>query len=88
VRDEIREALRGGESVESIRARIESRFGAQVIGVPTSLLGWMIPIVVLAAGACALVFALRRAVSRDGALPHVSSDDVARLEQELRDVDT
>src|SRR5262245_26318569 len=63
VRDEIRTALRGGESVESIRTRIESRFGSQVIGVPTTLLGWSIPIVVLAAGAVALAFALRRAVT-------------------------
>jgi len=87
VRDEIRAALRDGESVDSIRARIESRFGAQVIGVPTTLLGWMIPVVVLAAGAIVLVFALRRAVSRPGALPRVSSDVAARLEQELRDVE-
>ena len=82
VRDEIREALRQGEPVDSIRARIESRFGAQVIGVPTSLLGWMIPIVVLAAGALALVFALRRAVARGDALPRVlRASDAARLER-------
>ena len=87
VRDEIRAALRAGESVDSIRARIESRFGAQVIGVPTTLLGWMIPVVVLAAGAIALVLALRRAVSRPGSLPRVSSDVAARLEQELRDLE-
>jgi cytochrome c-type biogenesis protein CcmH/NrfF len=87
VRDEIREALRGGESVDSIRARIESRFGAQVIGVPTTLLGWLLPIVALAAGALVLVLALRRAVSRPGALPRVSSDVAARLEQELRDLE-
>jgi cytochrome c-type biogenesis protein CcmH/NrfF len=85
VRDEIREALRAGESVDSIRTRIESRFGAQVIGVPTTPLGWLIPIVVLAAGALVLVFALRRAVSRGAAPPRVSSDVAARLEQELRD---
>ena len=87
VRDEIREALRGGESVDSIRTRIESRFGAQVIGVPTTLLGWLLPIAALAAGALVLVLALRRAVSRDGALPQVSSDVAATLEQELRDVE-
>jgi cytochrome c-type biogenesis protein CcmH/NrfF len=87
VRDEIRQALRDGESVDSIRARIESRFGAVVIGVPTTTLGWMIPIAVLAAGALVLVLVLRRAVSRTGALPRVSSDVAARLEQELRDVE-
>ena len=63
VRDEIRAALRGGESPESVRARIEERFGAQVIGVPTTWLGWSIPIAVLVAGALALAFALRRVVA-------------------------
>ncbi len=87
VRDEIREALRAGEPVDAIRARIESRFGAQVIGVPTTTLGWMIPVVMLAAGAIVLVLALRRAVSRPGVLPRVSSDVAERLEQELRDVE-
>jgi cytochrome c-type biogenesis protein CcmH/NrfF len=87
VRDEIREALRAGESVDAIRARIESRFGSQVIGVPTTLLGWMIPVVVLAAGAVVLALALRRAVARPGVTPRVSSDVAARLEQELRDVE-
>jgi cytochrome c-type biogenesis protein CcmH/NrfF len=87
VRDEIRESLRAGEAIDSIRTRIESRFGAQVIGVPTTTLGWMIPIVALAAGALVLVLALRRAVSRGAALPRVSTDVAARLEQELRDID-
>ncbi len=84
VRDEIRTALRGGESAESVRARIESRFGAQVIGVPTTLIGWSLPIVVLVAGAIALAFALRRAVSRTRVEPRIASDVAARLEQELR----
>ena len=51
VREEIRVALRGGEPVDSIRQRIEARFGAAVVGVPTTALGWLIPIVLLAAGA-------------------------------------
>jgi cytochrome c-type biogenesis protein CcmH/NrfF len=84
VRDEIRAALRGGEPVDSVRARIESRFGAQVIGVPTTPLGWAIPIVVLAAGALALGFALRRVVSQTRVEPRIASDVAARLEQELR----
>ena len=84
VRDEIRVALRGGESVDSIRARIESRFGAQVIGVPTTLLGWSIPIVALVAGALVLVFALRRAVAPTRGEPRIAHDVAARLEQELR----
>lgn len=87
VRDEIRQALREGESVDTIRTRIESRFGAQVIGVPTTWLGWLIPIVALAAGALVLVLALRRALSPTSAPPRVSNDVAASLEQELRDVE-
>jgi cytochrome c-type biogenesis protein CcmH/NrfF len=87
VRDEIRESLRAGESVAAIRTRIESRFGDQVVGVPTTLLGWMIPIVALAAGALVLVLALRRAVAHGAAPARPSNDVAARLEQELRDVE-
>ncbi len=84
VRDEIRSSLRAGESVDAIRTRIESRFGAQVIGVPTTWLGWAIPIVVLIAGALALVFALRRAVAPARAAPRIAHDVAERLERELR----
>jgi len=87
VREEIRAALRTGESSDAIRARIEARFGKSVIGVPTSTLGWLIPILLLVAGALALVFVLRRALARPALLPRVSSDVAARLERELHDLE-
>jgi len=87
VREEIREALRAGETADAIRARIEARFGERVIGVPTTTLGWMIPVVMLVAGAVALVFVLRRALARPANPPRVASDVVASLEQELRDLE-
>lgn len=87
VRDEIREALRAGESSDSIRARIEERFGARVVGVPTSLLGWMLPILLLVAGAVVLVLVLRRALARPAPAQRVSSEMVARLTRELRDLE-
>ena len=87
VREEIREALRAGESAEAIRARIEARFGERVIGVPTSTLGWLTPILALVAGAVALVLVLRRMVARPALLPRVSSDVAARLERELHDLE-
>ena len=87
VREEIRDALRAGEPADAIRARLEARFGERVIGVPTTTLGWMIPILMLVAGAAALVFVLRRALARPGLQPRVSSDAMATLEQELRDVE-
>jgi cytochrome c-type biogenesis protein CcmH/NrfF len=87
VRDEIRAALRAGEPVASIRSRIESRFGAAVVGVPTTTLGWALPILMLAAGALVLVFVLRRALARPALHPRVSTDVAARLQRELRDVE-
>jgi cytochrome c-type biogenesis protein CcmH/NrfF len=87
VREEIRDALRAGESADVIRTRIEARFGERVIGVPTSTLGWLIPIVMLVAGALVLVVVLRRALARPGALPRVPSDVAARLERELHDLE-
>jgi len=60
VREEIRAALRAGEAPDSIRERIEARFGQAVVGMPESSLGKALPIVLLAAGAVALVLAARR----------------------------
>ena len=87
VREEIREALRAGESSNAIRARIEARFGARVIGVPTSTLGWLLPIAMLVAGAVLLGLVLRRALARPEFPPRVSAELAARLERELRDVE-
>lgn len=62
VREEIRAALRAGEPAESIRARIEARFGQAVVGLPGSALGRALPVLLLVAGAGALFYALRRLV--------------------------
>jgi cytochrome c-type biogenesis protein CcmH len=87
VRAEIRDALLAGESTEAIRARIEARFGERVIGVPTSTLGWLLPIAILVAGAVVLVLVLRRALARPGLPPRISPVVAARLERELRDLE-
>jgi cytochrome c-type biogenesis protein CcmH/NrfF len=62
VREEIRAALRAGEPPESIRSRIEARFGAAVVGLPQTPLGRALPIALLAVGAGVLAWALRRLV--------------------------
>ncbi len=87
VREEIREALRTGELPAAIRSRIEARFGEKVIGVPTSTLGWSLPIAMLVAGAFVLVLVLRRALARPGTPPRVSPEVAAGLERELRDAE-
>ncbi len=64
VREEIRAALRAGESPGSIRTRIEERFGAAVVGLPETPLGRALPIALLVLGALALAWALRRMVRK------------------------
>ncbi len=66
VRQEIRTRLDAGQSEAEIRGDLEERFGGAVRGVPTSLLGWLLPIAILALGACALGLALRRLLRRQG----------------------
>ena len=58
VREEIRKALGAGESPESVRARIETRFGDRVVGVPRERTGWLLPIAALVAGAGVLALDL------------------------------
>jgi cytochrome c-type biogenesis protein CcmH/NrfF len=88
VRQEIREALAVGEQPDAIRTRIEARFGDHVVGVPRQLLGWLLPILVLCAGAAGLVWVLRRAVQRPAPAARVLSPELeARLARELDDVD-
>ena len=89
VRQEIREALAVGEQPDAIRTRIEARFGDHVVGVPRQLLGWLLPILVLCAGAAGLVWVLRRAVRRPAPAARVLSPELeARLARELDDVDS
>ena len=88
VREEIRDALKQGDSPEQIRSRIEGRFGDHVVGVPRQLLGWLIPILALVAGAAALLWILRRAVSRPAPPTRTLSPEVeARLARELDELD-
>jgi cytochrome c-type biogenesis protein CcmH/NrfF len=88
VREEIRDSLRAGESPDAIRARIEARFGNVVEGMPRDRVRLAIPILVLAAGALALVFVLRAVVRRPRATPAPIPAEVEReLSRELDDVE-
>ncbi|HTO07701.1 MAG TPA: cytochrome c-type biogenesis protein CcmH [Myxococcota bacterium] len=88
VREEIRDALAAGESPDSIRRRIEMRFGDHVIGVPKEGIGWALPIGVLIAGAGLLAVALVRSVQRPRATEAPISPELERdLARELDDVE-
>ena len=88
VRAEIHEALRAGDPPDQVRARIEARFGDHVVGVPRQVLGWLLPILVLIAGAGALAWALRRALRPPSLAERPLSPEVeARLTRELDELD-
>ena len=88
VRQEIRARLAAGEQPDAIRTRIEARFGDHVVGVPRQLLGWLLPILLLVAGAGGLVWVLRRAVQRPAPAARALSPELeARLSRELDDLD-
>ncbi len=83
VRVEILEQIRAGVPPETVRRDLERRFGETVKGIPKSLVGWLVPILVLAGGAVGLVFALRRlssAGSRETGAPGQEE-----IERQLRD---
>jgi cytochrome c-type biogenesis protein CcmH/NrfF len=88
IREEIRAELRAGEQPAEIRAKIEARFGDHVVGVPRERFGWALPILVLAAGAGALTFALRRLLQRPRATPTPIPPEIERqLARELDEVE-
>ncbi len=87
VRVEILERVRAGVPPEKIRSDLELRFGETVRGIPRSALGWLFPVLVLAAGAGALGFALRRLSRRPTTAPGTprSPELEEEIERELRE---
>ncbi|MFQ5513173.1 MAG: cytochrome c-type biogenesis protein CcmH [Myxococcota bacterium] len=80
LREEIRELVDQGVDERTIRERLEARFGDMILGVPRSVLGWVLPGVILALGGAAVMTALRR-LSRRPTTP--SPEDDTKLEEEL-----
>ena len=87
VREEIRKALGAGESPESVRARIETRVGDRVVGVPRERTGWLLPIAALVAGAGVLALVIRRALQPPAASAPIPPEVERELTRELDEVD-
>jgi cytochrome c-type biogenesis protein CcmH/NrfF len=87
VRQEIRDLVDAGVADAEIRTELEGRFGDAVQGVPRSVWGRGLPILVLLAGAAALVWALRRMARRaPGPAPAASARELeSQLDRELRE---
>jgi cytochrome c-type biogenesis protein CcmH len=85
IRAEIARRLEAGESEDEIRDYLVSRFGEEVVLTPSATgvtgLVWVLPVVVVALGAAALVLAFRRWKAR----PSVAvTDDDRELVAEAR----
>ena len=94
VREEIRKALGAGESPESVRARIETRFGDRVVGVPREhpcagdeRRDREPPARALVAGAGVLALVIRRALQPPSASAPIPPEVERELTRELDEVD-
>ena len=88
VRQEIRALVDRGVAEAEIRSMLEARYGDAVRGVPKSLWGWLLPGLILLAGAVALLVALRRlsrAAPPGAALPVAGADLERQLDRELQE---
>jgi cytochrome c-type biogenesis protein CcmH len=86
LREEIRDQLAAGATIDEVRGDLERRFGDQVRAVPRGPLVWGIPILVLLAGAIALAVALRRLSRPQGGQAEAISPELEReIERELRE---
>jgi cytochrome c-type biogenesis protein CcmH/NrfF len=81
LRAEIRGLVDEGVRDEAILERLEARFGDAIVGVPRGTLGWILPGVILLAGAAILVAVLRRLSARQTAEESEAGDP--EPEQEL-----
>lgn len=98
MREEIREQLVAGVSKEAIVASFVERYGLKILSAPPAsgfhLSAWIMPFAVLVGGA----FVLRRVLkswkketarAQDvAAPPEISSEQRARIEEELKDIET
>lgn len=89
VREQIRELLAEGVSESEVRARLEDTYGDAVVGVPRSAVGWLVPALLLVAGAIALFFLVRRLSSSPPSPDTAPPDAPEQLASELdRDLHT
>ena len=90
VREQIRDLLAAGVAESQVRARLEQTYGDAVVGVPRSALGWLLPALLLLAGAGLLVAVLwRLSAAGSGSASDAPADGASRaleaeLERELR----
>ena len=95
LRTEVEGWVTTGLSDEQIKERLVSRFGSEILGVPSAngaaILGWIVPIAVLVAGLVLVMVALTLLISRPKQQLHVvkknssSSDELdLRIEEELK----
>jgi len=91
IKDFIQQRVAKGQSEQQILGALEAEFGREVLATPPKegfdLVAWLVPIVLVVAGLCAIPFVTRswaRRRNADVPAPDISPDDAARLEDELK----
>ncbi len=95
IKNEIRRRLAAGQSPDEVKASLVKDFGRDVLATPPKegfdLVAWVVPSVVVLLGLAAIPFVTRRWARRgqrrtpDPTEPVGTSDELARLDQALRD---
>ena len=91
IKDFIQVRIAKGQSEEQILAALEAEFGREVLATPPKegfdLVAWIVPIVLVVGGLCAIPLVTRSWARRrhtDVPAPEISPEDAARLDDELK----
>jgi cytochrome c-type biogenesis protein CcmH len=91
IKDFIQVRIAKGQSEEQILAALEAEFGREVLATPPKegfdLVAWIVPIVLVVGGLCAIPLVTRSWARRrhsDTPAPEISPEDAARLDDELK----
>ncbi len=91
IKDFIQVRVAKGQSEQQILDALQAEFGREVLATPPKegfdLVAWLVPILLVVAGLCAIPFIARAWARRRGEQappPEISPDDARRLDDELR----
>jgi cytochrome c-type biogenesis protein CcmH len=91
IKDFIQVRVAKGQSEDQILSALEAEFGREVLATPPKegfdLVAWLVPILLVLAGLCAIPFVTRSWARRrqtDAPVPEISPEDAARLDDELK----
>ena len=91
IKDFIQVRVAKGQSEDQILSALQAEFGREVLATPPKegfdLVAWLVPILLVVAGLCAIPFVTRSWARRrhtEAPAPEISPEDAARLDDELK----